>query len=116
MESNLPLDAEFFSCPVATSIQRPSRAGEILPVSLGAGFTVTGAVPRVEADRDVSQAVAASRVWVLSRESGQECKYMIATWAERTAFNHLADWGQHSMIQERLPRLIAMCAPTGVST
>ena len=116
MESNLPLDAEFFSRPVATSIQRSSRASEILPVSLGAGFAVTGAVPRAAANRDVSQSKTVSRVRVLASERGQESKRLVANWPERTEFNRLADWGQPSMIQERLPRLIVMCASTGVST
>ena len=116
MESDPPFDAEVFSHPVATSVQRSSRTREILPVLLGRGFTVIGAAPETATDREVSQSTAASRLRILPRERGQECKHLVTTWLERTASNRLVDWGQHSMIQERMPWLTVMCPVTGVST
>lgn len=76
---------------------------------------MTRAVRGSAAARDVSQARVVTRVRILPRERGQEHRHAITTWSERTACNRLADGGQHSMIQERMPWLTVMCAVTEVS-
>lgn len=77
---------------------------------------MTGAVPGAAEDRDVSYARAVSRVRILPRERGWECRHFVAAWRERTVFDRLVDRGQHSMILERPPWLTLTCLLAGVST